>query len=220
MLNLFLNGNYISAFTFALAAVISIVLHEVAHGYAAIKSGDLTPKYYGRMTLNPVKHFDILGFVMFATIGFGWAKPVPVNTNNFHNYRKGMLVVSLAGVTVNIILAFFAYPLYKLLYQASLFAGDSSQVFYDFASSFFKCMHVLNLSLFTFNLFPVYPLDGFRFLESRMRYNNKFLTFMRRNSLYIFIALIFVLSFTPFNLIYLIENYVALPIKWFWGLII
>ena len=86
----------------------AIMLHEVAHGYAAYLNGDFTAKYAGRLTLNPLKHFDILGTIMMLIVGFGWAKPVPIDSRNFTNYRKGMLMTSLAGVTMNLILAVVA----------------------------------------------------------------------------------------------------------------
>ena len=87
--------------------VILIVLpcHEFAHAFAAVKCGDETPKFAGRYTLNPFAHFDPIGLAMMILIGFGWAKPVPVNPDNFHNRKKGCVLVSIAGVTVNIIFA-------------------------------------------------------------------------------------------------------------------
>ena len=76
MLQLITSGNLLAALAFALAAVIAIVFHEVAHGYVAYKCGDVTAKMYGRLTLNPVKHFDLIGFLLIMFVGFGWAKPV------------------------------------------------------------------------------------------------------------------------------------------------
>ena len=97
-----------------LAAFIAVTLiisfHEFAHAYAAYKCGDPTAKFAGRMTLNPAKHFDPLGIVMFALAGFGWAKPVPVNPRNFKNYRWGSFWTAIAGVLCNFLFAllFFA----------------------------------------------------------------------------------------------------------------
>ena len=87
------------------AIVIAFTLHEWGHAYSAYRMGDPTARNLGRMTLNPLAHIDPIGFLMMVVVGFGWAKPVPVNPNNYRNYRAGELVVSLAGVTVNLILA-------------------------------------------------------------------------------------------------------------------
>ena len=94
-----------------LAVMVVISFHEFAHAYAAYKCGDPTAKFAGRMTLNPVKHFDPLGVIMFAFAGFGWAKPVPINPNNFDNYKKGCLWTAAAGVLMNYVMAFLLYPL-------------------------------------------------------------------------------------------------------------
>ena len=74
-----------------LAVMAVITVHEYAHAFVAYKFGDPTAKFAGRMSLNPMRHFDPLGIVMFAVVGFGWAKPVPINPNNFNNYKKGSL---------------------------------------------------------------------------------------------------------------------------------
>ena len=92
-----------------LAVVVVISLHEFAHAYVAYKCGDPTAKWAGRMTLNPVKHFDLLGMLAFALLGFGWAKPVPVNPANFKNYKRGSFLTSAAGVAVNYVMAFLFY---------------------------------------------------------------------------------------------------------------
>lgn len=84
--------------------LLAISAHEAAHGWAAWKCGDPTAKYMGRVTLNPLKHLDPMGVIMMLVAGFGWAKPVPVNPRNFRNYRRGDLIVSLAGITMNLIL--------------------------------------------------------------------------------------------------------------------
>ncbi len=86
------------------AVLLAISMHEFAHGYAAFKAGDPTAKLYGRLTINPLKHMDVMGTIFLFLFGFGWAKPVPVNPNNFKNPKKDDIVVSLAGITVNFIL--------------------------------------------------------------------------------------------------------------------
>ncbi len=88
-----------------IAVCISLVLHEVAHGLVAKWNGDYTAKYAGRLSLNPLKHFDLIGFIMMMLIGFGYAKPVPVNPYNFKHYKRGMVTVAIAGVVTNMIIA-------------------------------------------------------------------------------------------------------------------
>lgn len=93
-----------------IAAVVVITFHEFAHAFVAYKCGDPTAKFSGRMTLNPIKHFDPLGMLMFALVGFGWAKPVPINPNNFRNYKAGAFWTSAAGIIMNYAMAFVLYP--------------------------------------------------------------------------------------------------------------
>ena len=115
------------------AVVVVISFHEFAHAYVAYKCGDPTAKFSGRMTLNPVKHFDVLGMLAFALVGFGWAKPVPVNPNNFKNYRRGVFWTSAAGIITNYIMAFFFFPLALLVsYFATTFlAGKYAAIFLE-----------------------------------------------------------------------------------------
>lgn len=93
----------------AVAIVISIVLHELAHGYVALWNGDATAKVSGRLTVNPLAHFDPFGLVMLLLVRFGYAKPVPVNPDNFRRRKTGMLTVAFAGIVMNLLLAFFPF---------------------------------------------------------------------------------------------------------------
>src|SRR5512139_3292375 len=90
----------------AVPLLYSIIIHELAHGWVAYKMGDPTAKWSGRLSLNPLKHLDPIGTLMLFLVGFGWAKPVPVNINNISDQRKGLIFVSSAGVAANILLAF------------------------------------------------------------------------------------------------------------------
>ena len=94
------------------AVVIVLTLHEFAHALVAYKCGDPTPKWEGRLSLNPLRHYDLWGLLCFTFVGFGWAKPVSVNAYNFRNYRAGLILTACAGVVANFILAFLVYPLY------------------------------------------------------------------------------------------------------------
>src|SRR4030043_440072 len=108
--------------TFALVAIpllFSVIIHEVAHGWVAYRMGDPTAKWSGRLTLNPLKHLDPMGTLMLFLVGFGWAKPVPVNFNNIQDKRKGLIFVSSAGIVANILFAFFALLFFRLFFVHS-----------------------------------------------------------------------------------------------------
>ena len=98
-----------------LAVAIVLSLHEFSHAFIAYKCGDVTPKMNGRLTINPLAHFDILGLVLFAFAGFGWAKPVPINPFNFRHYKRGLAFTAIAGVVMNYLTAFLFYPLFLLV---------------------------------------------------------------------------------------------------------
>ena len=139
-----------------IAVITSLILHECAHGYVALKCGDPTAKYMGRLTMDPRKHLDLMGTICMIFLGFGWAKPVPVNPNNFKNYRRDDLLVSLAGVTTNMILCIISVFLYVLTYKIS---GKST--FLDYLRIFLSSMAGINVVLAIFNLLPIPPLDGY-----------------------------------------------------------
>lgn len=176
------------------AATLSIVLHEVSHGYVALKCGDPTAKLNNRLTLNPVAHFDILGLLMIIIVGFGWAKPVPIDPRNFRNYKKGMILVSVAGIITNILLCGLGLLLLFLISPIITYASSSTTLYalqlllYYFLVFFIK----INFSLAFFNLLPIYPLDGFRLVNCFLKPNNKFSTFMYKNGNYVLIGLIVV----------------------------
>jgi len=138
----------------AVPLLYSIIIHELAHGWVAYKMGDSTAKWLGRLSLNPIKHLDPIGTIMLFVFGFGWAKPVPVNFNNLHDERKGLIFVSAAGITANIILAFFSLLLLRLLTPSPF--GMLSTILSYFAQ--------INIMLASFNLIPIPPLDGSKIL--------------------------------------------------------
>lgn len=145
--------------TFAVLAFLllyAVIFHELAHGWVAYKMGDPTAKWLGRLTLNPAKHLDPLGTLALLLVGFGWAKPVPVNLENIplENRRKGMILVSSAGITANILGAFGALLLWRILSPDP--GGMLEQVLYLFAR--------INIVLAAFNLIPIPPLDGSKIL--------------------------------------------------------
>ena len=134
----------------------SVIFHELAHGWVAYKMGDFTAKWMGRLTLNPMKHLDPIGTLMLLFIGFGWAKPVPVNLENIpaDQRRKGIILVSAAGITANIIIAFFALLLLRLISPEP--SGMINQIL--------SLLAYINIILAAFNLIPIPPLDGSKIL--------------------------------------------------------
>lgn len=172
-----------------LASVIILTLHEFAHAFVAYKCGDPTAKFSGRMTLNPLKHFDPLGIVTFALVGFGWAKPVPVNPYNFKNYKWGSFLTSAAGVFVNYLTCFIFCPILGLvyLYLLPVVEGTYAEIL---IYSFFVALVVNSLSFCVFNLLPFYPLDGFRMVDAFAKKRGKFYWFLRKYGYYILLGLI------------------------------
>ena len=148
------------------AFVIAISCHEFAHAWVANQYGDPTAKNHGRLTLNPLAHFDLFGFLLFIVVGLGWAKGVPVNSYNFKgNRRVAMIAVSLAGVTVNFILAILA-----LIIQCLLVLGvHSGIVALEIATpaiTIFYLIFTYNVMFGVFNLLPIPPLDGSKVLAA------------------------------------------------------
>ena len=173
----------------AVAFVLSF--HEFAHAYAAYKCGDPTAKYSGRLTINPLRHFDPLGLIMFAFAGFGWAKPVPVNPNNFDNYKKGAFWTSAAGIFMNYVMAFLLYPLVILVftYVCPIFRGTYMEFFLYYL---FYCAYSCSLSFCVFNLLPLYPLDGFRMYDALNKKRGKTYWFLYQRGQYVLLGLILV----------------------------
>ena len=134
----------------------SVIFHELAHGWVAYKMGDSTAKWLGRLTINPIKHLDPIGTLMLLVIGFGWAKPVPINLENIpvDQRRKGIILVSAAGITANIIFAFVALLLMR--WSSAEPSGMAGQVLLLLAH--------INIILAAFNLIPIPPLDGSKIL--------------------------------------------------------
>jgi Zn-dependent protease len=143
--------------TFLLLAVpllYSIVIHELAHGWAAWRMGDDTAKRLGRLSLNPIRHIDPLGTLMLFIFGFGWAKPVPVNFSRLKDLRRGLVFVSASGIVANMLLAFAALFVHRLLAPPP--RGVLWTVLYFVAQ--------INIMLAAFNLIPIPPLDGAKIL--------------------------------------------------------
>lgn len=138
--------------------IIGLSFHEYAHGMVAYKLGDPTPKMQGRLTINPKAHIDPVGFIALIFCGFGWGKPVQVNPYNFKNRRRSELLVSLAGVVLNLIIAVIFSIVFRLcctnaIMQQGTFVYYLAKIVVNIIS--------INLVLMFFNLIPIPPLDGF-----------------------------------------------------------
>ncbi len=138
----------------AIPLLYAVIFHELAHGWVAYRLGDPTAKSLGRLSLNPLRHLDPMGTLMLFLVGFGWARPVPVNFGYLRNRRRDMILVSGAGIITNMFLAFCA--LFTLQLLSLPLSGLAGKLLYVFAR--------INIILAAFNLIPLPPLDGSKIL--------------------------------------------------------
>ena len=140
------------------AVLLCLVVHEVCHGLAAYWLGDPTEKQSHRLSLNPIHHLDPFGLLMMVVVGFGWAKPVPVDPRYFRKPKQGMAITALAGPVSNFLLAYVSAILYSGLYAVLVVRGETTGL--ALALEFFGVLVTLNIGLGIFNLIPFPPLDG------------------------------------------------------------
>ena len=167
------------------ALLFAISIHEYAHAQCADSMGDPTARYMGRLTFNPMAHLDPLGAILLVVAGFGWAKGVPINVNNFRNRREGILKVSFAGPAANLFLCFLAALMMALLGRMGMLS--------DGLYKFLFWMQLYNVWFAFFNLIPVPPLDGSRILSELLpaKQSWQFNEIVDRYGFYILIALVF-----------------------------
>ncbi len=159
--------------TYLLAALAAITVHEAAHAFAAKRLGDRTAEIMGRLTLNPLAHLDLLGSILFLTVGFGWAKPVPVDPRYLRHPIRDMALVALAGPASNLVLAAVAYlalaavaPALSDVQLMALMDGNGvANPFLAVLLQFLRHSIFVNLALMAFNLLPIAPLDGSKILQ-------------------------------------------------------
>lgn len=173
------------------AILIGFTFHEYAHAKMADRLGDKTPRFQGRLTLNPIAHLDPIGTLCILFFGIGWAKPVQVNPSAFKNYYKDDLKVSLAGPIANLIVAFFGMILYTLIFilgTSGVLEGTLFSVLFSMASQIVG----INVILFVFNLLPLPGLDGFSILRDiSPKHFYKISDSIYRYQFVIFLAVIF-----------------------------
>ena len=190
--------------------IIAMSFHEFAHAYVAHLMGDDTAKRAGRLTLDPMSHINPLGFMMLLIGGFGWAKPVPINENNFRNRKLGVFLVSIAGVTMNIIIATLTLIIINL--TQNIF---SSSQYYEVMNSIVW----LNIAFASFNLLPIPPLDGSKILAAILPANKRYILYRFEN--YGFIIMIILIMTGALNyLLYPVINVVLKIINFLVGAII
>ncbi len=173
--------------------LIAISIHEYGHALAAYKMGDNTAQAQGRLTLNPIKHLDPIGFLCLLIFRFGWAKPVPVNPRNFSNPRRDDIIVSLAGVGMNLITSIIFIFIMKITIQTGFLngLGYSGEILFNML--YFAAY--INIGLMVFNLIPIPPLDGHHVVQDIVGF--KAVKFYHEYAQYIRVALILLL-FTGF----------------------
>ena len=180
--------------------IIALALHEYAHAWAAVKMGDFTPKMMGRLTLNPMAHIDPIGLVVLLIARFGWAKPVVINPHNFHDRKKGEILVALAGPAMNFLLAFLALGV-------MIFLNNTMRMEMSYGlRAVLWLIVVYNINFGIFNMIPLPPLDGSRILMAVLPYEMQYrFAALERYSMIIFIIFIA----TP------ILGYILVPIAQF-----
>ena len=144
------------------ASLLCITFHETCHGLAAYRLGDNTAKRMGRLSLNPLKHVDLMGLIMMALFRFGWAKPVPVDMRNFKNPKAGMALTALAGPVSNVVLAYAAVVLCNFVIFLADRLGNTWLLLA--LVQFFVYVEIISAGLAVFNVFPIPPLDGSKVL--------------------------------------------------------
>ena len=179
--------NPVAFFLLAIPVLYSIIIHELAHGWVAYRMGDPTAKQAGRLSLNPLKHLDPVGTLMLFIFGFGWAKPVPINLAYVRDMRKGLILVSSAGIIANIVVAFVAFLLLRIISPSAEAIG--------------LLLHYLaqiNIILAAFNLIPIPPLDGSKILMGFMSERFQYLfSRLEPYGLFIIIALLYIGALNP-----------------------
>lgn len=185
------SSGFINKLLFLPGIIIGITFHEAAHGYVSHWLGDPTPKNQGRLSLNPLAHIDPMGFIALLLVGFGWGKPVMIDPRYYKNPKRDELLVSLAGVTTNLIIAIiFAVIQILLIDTGAAYSMGSS---WNVVNLIIQYIVFVNLVLMCFNLLPIPPLDGFSVITQLFdlrRYDWYYKLYS--NGFFILMALVFI----------------------------
>jgi Zn-dependent protease len=197
--------------------LLALTLHEFGHAWTALQFGDPTAQLQGRVTLDPLKHLDLMGTIFMFVLHFGWAKPVPVNPANFkpEQRRQAELCVSLAGIIANLLQA----VAYALVWRVVLLANPTMLYNSTFLQRFLLLGVLINLALALFNLLPIYPLDGAHVMKNLLprRQALPFVEFSQRYGTMILLALILMGTFSgvsPLNTL------IVVPRNWLAGILL
>ena len=154
---------FMNLLPYVIAAVICLSIHELSHGYVAYLFGDDTAKSEGRITLNPLRHIDPMGFLMLVVFHFGWAKPVHIDMRRFKNPKLGMAATAIAGPISNFLLTVLLMPVYGII---TVVGQNWPDTVYSYTINLITITMYLSVSLGVFNLFPIPPLDGSKVVEA------------------------------------------------------
>ncbi|WP_084640393.1 site-2 protease family protein [Meiothermus rufus] len=176
-----------------LVLMLSLALHEWGHAVTALWMGDPTAAQQGRVTLNPLKHLELIGSLMILLVGIGWAKPVPIYPPNFRHYRLGLLVVSLAGIVINLLIATLLALLLRWMLDMGYLYNPSA--FWAMVARAAVVAASINLTLAVFNLLPIPPLDGSKIVQSFLPLRwHPFIWRLEANPTYAVVALLLLLT--------------------------
>ena len=173
--------------------LLSLTVHEYFHGWTANKLGDPTAKMRGRLTLNPIAHLDILGTILMFVVGFGWAKPVPIDPRNFKDPKKDTILVAIAGPLSNLVMALAAGLALRYMIPRMVSGEISSEGVYPVIAIILVLTLVYGIALAVFNMIPIPPLDGSRVLYGLLpnRYAYAYSRFEPYGVIFLFILFIF-----------------------------
>lgn len=216
LMNVLLGGRSIAGIIYALPGVIvAMTFHEFAHAWVATKLGDDTPRLQGRLNLNPMSHIDPIGIACLALLGFGWGKPVQINSRNFdgkYSLSKAEALVAAAGPIMNFIIAFI-FLIIQVLLGIFVTKITTTRVIIE---TIIKSIIAVNLGLGVFNLIPIYPLDGSKVLNHFLPYRAR--EWMAQNQFILTIAVFFLVFYT--DIIGTISNYILIGMLWLISLVV